>query len=79
MTFLQVAIAAPIVTAVGIVAICQWQDRRRKPMPPMPLAEIAARRKLGMPPEHPEKLATVLSHDDEEWLDRLAAELWGPS
>jgi hypothetical protein len=39
-------------------------------------AERHARKAMGMPSRHPERLTRELPDGDEEWLAGLAAELW---
>jgi hypothetical protein len=39
-------------------------------------AERAARKAMGMPIRHPERLTAELPEGDEEWLAGLAAGLW---
>jgi hypothetical protein len=39
-------------------------------------AERDARKEMGMPVRHPERLTRELPEVDEEWLAALAAELW---
>jgi hypothetical protein len=39
-------------------------------------AERAARKAMGMPARHPERLTAELPEGQEEWLAGLAAELW---
>jgi len=39
-------------------------------------AERRARKSIGMPARHPERLTRELPEDQEEWLAGLAAGLW---
>jgi hypothetical protein len=39
-------------------------------------AERDARRAMGMPVRHPERITRELPESDEEWLAGLAAKLW---
>jgi predicted pyridoxine 5'-phosphate oxidase superfamily flavin-nucleotide-binding protein len=39
-------------------------------------AERRARKSIGMPARHPERLTAELPEADEEWLAGVAAELW---
>jgi hypothetical protein len=39
-------------------------------------AEVDARKALGMPARHPERITREQPEGDEEWLAALASELW---
>lgn len=79
--------AASVALYGGVLALLWWEGRRRARQalawwrlvsltPPGRRHERHVRRRLGMPPGHPEHVTTPPSRRDDRALARVQAELW---
>jgi hypothetical protein len=62
--------------AAALVPAARLAARRPRRRIVVTRRERAARAAIGMPPQHPERIARELRRGDEAWLARVCEELW---